>query len=38
VPQPTVPQKKDCEKQIYTDVLLRNGSVEDTKGWREEDN
>jgi hypothetical protein len=38
VPQPTAPQKKDCEKQICTDVLLRNSAVEGTKGWREGDN
>jgi hypothetical protein len=38
VPQPTSSQKKDCENQIYTDVLLRNVAVEGTKGWKEEDN
>ena len=38
VPQPTAPQKKNCVKQICTDVLLRNGSVEGTEGWREGDN
>jgi len=38
VPRPTSSQKKDCENQICTDVLLRNVAVEGTKGWKEEDN
>ena len=39
VPQPTALQLwVDCEKKICTDVLLRDGAVEGTKGWIEGDN
>jgi hypothetical protein len=30
--------KKDYEKQVCTDVLMRNGAVAGTKDWREGDN